>query len=276
VFGEDQGQHVWRTWSRAVVPTAVFLTWIEDREPGRTHVGSGVALRTPLGVPIILTAAHVARAMRGNICFAGWHRLGTGHSLEHSEVHCHPHAAVDVAAIIPGRRLGLEMLGVAESVARVASRYQALPRDVFGVIGYPADMLRLQSSRNEKGFATFSWFCPSGSPPIHRPDDDLLEFDWVATGQQVYSLDDGARLERASPDRANGMSGGPLWRYQSERAVLDSAAAWQIVGLQCEYRSPSRAVYFEPVDRWYRWFSGLVASIDGRWRTQTAGLSDVC
>ncbi|MDB4989843.1 MAG: hypothetical protein JWN04_5021 [Myxococcaceae bacterium] len=256
-----------------MIRTGVILTW-ETRDSKGLHVnvGSGVVLRTSGDVPFVLTAAHVARPFISNPCKLVLRASAGGGAVldEGAFAWQHVDTGVDVAIVVPHRHgtLWPAMLEVSESLSIVEPSYERSHRDgdTYIVYGFPEDLMRIDIDEKEIGFTSFQWLCDQRNPPVKRPDDDILEFEWVKSGAQMMSADTGAALTHNAPDAARGMSGGPLWRH---RDVVDPVTrmwtpqlACRIVAVEHEYRAGTRDVFCEPSERWSDWLIRKAAALD--------------
>src|SRR4051794_37546049 len=78
-------------WYGMMTRTVIFITWKEQAAHHATHNGTGMALKTPSGVPFILTAAHILHAVREHGAgFIGWNAIKIGQQMEFCRADCHP------------------------------------------------------------------------------------------------------------------------------------------------------------------------------------------
>lgn len=257
----------WSAWSGLITESAACLLWTSANE---VHVGSGTILGTPEGRTVILTAKHVVVASLEHggriVC-----KSGSG-ALFESRAVLHPDASVDVALVLPSPDLEAALQRHAEPASTVAACCMDGVRppegfdDAYAVMGYPIDMTSPFHANAVFGINGYLWLCNQREPPIHRPDDDLVEFEWVASGRALRGIDGAERENMIAPESAHGMSGGALWRrrYLRDRFLSNGmpAVVCEIVAVQREYRPSSRALFLDPSERWHGWLQQVMRQLD--------------
>lgn len=201
----------WNAWHELVVGCSVSLVW-RPRDD-EVKVGSGTILVTASSETVILTARHIIEESVDHGCTVVWAGEGIG-NLSASRAMLHPDPRVDVGLIVPTSALSAKLRPHAEETRMVAARYDDRFtstegfEDAFVVMGYPVDIASSFVPGQSLGLNGFLYLCSQREPPIFRPDDDLLEFEWVERGRLLRDANGPVVDDLIAPDRAFGMSGG--------------------------------------------------------------------
>lgn len=219
--------------------------------------GTGFVLRTPGGLPVILTAKHNLEGSAPATMHAAWLDFRRSKDVV-ADYAVHP-GKPDVGIIVPRPELRTEFLALAVGMENLDPSYEVGPDDAFAIAGYPAELVETRPDGQKVTAVVY------GCQPLEPARDERgrLRFPWAGPDLPMAPLFKGP-VAAAGPKSPVGMSGGACWAFKPipvHQPWFPQSAV--LAGIQSMWLEGSRVMFVEPIANWYDWLITVVEKIDG-------------